>query len=48
MVRRLDLTTDGRLHHAEWIDPDTNAKHLFSARKPFRKTVVMADATRQS
>ncbi len=43
MVRRLDLRTDGRLHRAEWVDSETNASHLFAARKPYRKIVVMVD-----
>ncbi|MGQ0617347.1 MAG: hypothetical protein ACT4PW_10215 [Acidimicrobiia bacterium] len=43
VVRRLDLRTDGRLHRAEWVDSETNASHLFAARKPYRKIVVMVD-----
>ena len=44
MIRRLDLTSDSRLHEREWPDADTEGSHLFAARKPYRKITVMIDA----
>ena len=44
MIRRLDLTSDGRLHQREWADPGASRSHLLDPRKPFRKIVVMVDS----
>jgi hypothetical protein len=44
MVKRLNLSSDGRLHGVGWEDSDGHGKYLFDARKPYRKIVVMVDA----
>ena len=48
MIRRLDVTSDGRVAKPEWpasdLDGTRSRSHLFVARKSFRKIVVMIDA----
>lgn len=45
MIPRLQLTNSGRVSSPVWPDPDRDdGSHLFSARKAYRKVVVMVDA----